>query len=78
MQNALKSNEWERIWVNKTFKIELQKGGPNIRGKSTPDPRNEARSIEAIQLFCKIGFPPHPLKLSPLLNLREFQKTGEK
>ena len=31
-----------------------------------------------IQLFCKIGFPPHPRKLGPLLNLRQFQKTGEK
>ena len=29
MQNALKSNEWRRIWVNKTFKTELQKDGPN-------------------------------------------------
>ena len=29
MQNALKSNEWRRILVHKTFKIEIQKGGPN-------------------------------------------------
>ena len=29
MQNALKSNEWRRIWVLKTFKFEIQKGGPN-------------------------------------------------
>ena len=29
MQNALKSNEWQRIWVLTTFKIEIQKGGPN-------------------------------------------------
>ena len=29
MQNALKSNEWRWIWVYKTFKIEIQKGGPN-------------------------------------------------
>ena len=28
MQNGLKSNEWQRICVNKTFEIELQKGGP--------------------------------------------------
>ena len=41
-------------------------------------PRNQAPSIQAIQLFWKIGFPPHPWKLGPLLNLREFQKTGEK
>ena len=33
---------------------------------------------EAIQLFCRIGFPPHPRKLGPLLNLKQFQKTGEK
>ena len=29
MQNALKPNEWQRIWVPKTFKTEIQKGGPN-------------------------------------------------
>ena len=29
MQNALKSNEWQRIWVDKTFIIQIQKGGPN-------------------------------------------------
>ena len=78
MQNALKSNEWQRIRVNKIFKIELQKGGPNNRGKSTPDPRNQAPWIQAIQLFDKIGFPPHPCKLGPFLKLREFQKNGEK
>ena len=41
-------------------------------------PRNEAPSIQAIQLFCKIGFPPHPWTLGLLLSLRQFQKTGEK
>ena len=41
-------------------------------------PRNQAPSIQAIQLFCKIGFPPHPWKFGSLLNLRKFQKTGEK
>ena len=29
MQGALKFNEWKRIWVQKTFKNEIQKGGPN-------------------------------------------------
>ena len=29
MQNTLKYNEWWRIWVWKTFKIERQDGGPN-------------------------------------------------
>ena len=29
MQNVLESNEWRRMWVRKTFKIEIQKGGPN-------------------------------------------------
>ena len=29
MHSGLKSNEWQRIWVRKTFKIEIQKGGPN-------------------------------------------------
>ena len=26
---ALKSDEWKWIWVHKTFKIEIQTGGPN-------------------------------------------------
>ena len=29
MRNTLKYNEWWRIWVWKTFKIEIQEGGPN-------------------------------------------------
>ena len=29
MQNALKSNEWKKSYVHKTFQIEIQKGRPN-------------------------------------------------
>ena len=29
MQNTFKSNEWRKIWVYKTFNIEIQKEGPN-------------------------------------------------
>ena len=29
MQNALKPNELQRIWVFKSFKIEIQKEGPD-------------------------------------------------
>ena len=29
IQNTLKCNEQRRIWVHRTFKIEIQKGGPN-------------------------------------------------
>ena len=29
MQNALTSNEWQKICILKTFKIEIQNGGPN-------------------------------------------------
>ena len=29
MQNALKSNEWQTLWVSRTFKIEKKKGEPN-------------------------------------------------
>ena len=29
MQNALNPNEWERIWVLKTLKIDIQKEGLN-------------------------------------------------
>ena len=29
MKNGLISNEWGVIWVDKTFKTEIQKGEPN-------------------------------------------------
>ena len=29
MQYGLKYNDWRRIWVYRTFTIEIQKGGPN-------------------------------------------------
>ena len=139
MQNTLKCNERWRIWVHRTFKIEIQKGGPNnsdilqnwfppeIRSplfnlykfqdssKSTPEScrihwnvmndeeigsrkllklkyrrgdqivhlfciigsSQEIKPPQLIQLFCKIGFPPHLWKLGTVFNLREFQKTGE-
>ena len=32
MQNGLKCNERRRIWVDRTFKIEIQKGRPNNSG----------------------------------------------
>ena len=41
MQNALKSDEWQRNLVLKTFKIEMQKEGGD----------------QLIQTFCKIGSP---------------------
>ena len=33
-------------------------------------PRNQAPSIQANQLFCKIGFQPHPWTMGLLLSLR--------
>ena len=63
----------------KTFRIEIQKGGPN-NSALLQDwflSRNQAALIQAIQLFRKIGSPPHPWKLGALSNLRQFQKTGE-
>ena len=29
MKNGLKSNEWQRIWVQRALKSEIQKGRPN-------------------------------------------------
>ena len=29
MQNFLKSNEWRKVWVHKTFKIEAKRAEPN-------------------------------------------------
>ena len=81
IQNTWKSKEWGRICVLESFKIEIQKGGPKnsaVLQKCLVPPKKSSPSIQVIQLFCKIGFPPHPWKLGPLLNLREFQKTGEK
>ena len=30
MQNELKSNEWQRLWVLKTFRNEIQKRGTKL------------------------------------------------
>ena len=44
MQNALKSNEWQKIRVHKTFEIEIQKGEPNnsdfLQNSFTPEIRH--------------------------------------
>ena len=62
MQNALK---WDDVEFSslKFLKLKYARGGTK----------------EAIQLFySRIGFPPHPWKSGPLLNLGQFQKTAEK
>ena len=58
MQNALKSNEWRRIWVCKTFKIEIQKGGPNnsdfLQNWFPPEIRSPLFNLQKIQDYEKI------------------------
>ena len=61
MQNALKSNEWQNIWVERTLKIEIQKGG--------------SIGHQIIQTFCKIGLPLEIG--SPLINLKKFQGSDK-
>ena len=81
IQSTWKSNKWRRIWVLESFKIEIQKGDQIIQlffRSAWFLPRNQAPSIQGIQLFYRIGFPHHPWKLGPILNLRQFQKTVEK
>ena len=72
-------NEQE-FWPMKVLKVKYRRGDPSNPAvlQNWFLPRNQAPSIQVIQLFCKIGVPPHPWKLGPLLNLRQFQKTGEK
>ena len=53
MQNALKSNERQRIWVNKTFEIEIQKGGPDdpdfLQNWFPPEIRSPLFNLEKFQ-----------------------------
>ena len=48
MQNTLKPNEWQRIWVLKTFKIEILKGGPNNSAllQNCFSPTNQVRLLQ--------------------------------
>ena len=77
MQNTLKCNEQQRIWVEKTFKIEIQKGDQIIHVFFIIGSSEEIKPPQLIQLFCKIGLPLHLWKLGTLFSLMEFQKTGE-
>ena len=71
-------NDAEILYL-KLLKLKYRREGPNNSAvlQSWFLPRNQAPSIQVIQLFYKIGFPPHPWKLGTLFNLRKFQKTGE-
>ena len=57
MQNAFKSNEWLKIWVHKTFKIEIQKGGPNnsdfLQNWFPPETRSSLLNLQKFQDFEK-------------------------
>ena len=58
MQNVLKSNEWQWIWVHKTFKIEIQNGGPNnsdfLQNWFPPEIRSPLFNLQKFQDFEKI------------------------
>ena len=53
MQNAFKSNEWLKIWVYKTFKIEIQKGEPNnsdfLQNWFLPETRSSLLNLQKFQ-----------------------------
>ena len=53
MQNALKSNEWRKIWVRKTFKIKIQKGGRNnsdfLQNWFSPEIRSSLFNLKKFQ-----------------------------
>ena len=75
MQNGLKSNEWRRIWVEETFKIEVHKEGPNtselLQNWLTP----EIRSL--VFNLCKFENPERSTAESykmhwNLINVAEF------
>ena len=75
MQNALKSNEWRWIWVHKTFKIEIQKGGPNnsdfLQNWFPPEIRSPIFKLKIFQDSEKVA--PESCKMHwNLMNDEEF------
>ena len=50
MQNSLKFNEWRKIWVHETFKIEIEKEGPNnsdiLQNWFTPEIRSPLFNLQ--------------------------------
>ena len=76
--NLMNDEEFERL---KVLKLKYGRGEQIIQlflRNAWILPINQVPSIQAIQLFCKIGFSPHPWKLGPILNLRQFKETEEK
>ena len=53
MQNALKSNEWQRIWVFSTLKIEIQKDEPNNSAnlQNWFPPRTQVSPLYCVEIF---------------------------
>ena len=53
MKHALKSNEWEIIWLHKAFKIEIQNRGPNnsniLQNCFTPEIRSPLFNFKKFQ-----------------------------
>ena len=78
MQNALKSNESQGIWVNKTLKIELQKGGPNnsdfLKNWFPPEIRSPVFNLQKFQDCEKITAEPCRMHWN-LMNDDEFGST---
>ena len=78
MHNILICNEWRRIWVHRTSKIEIQRGGPNNSDILQKCFLWEIRS--PIFNLCKFKYPerstPKPPKMhSNLMIHEEFGST---
>ena len=57
MQNALKTTEWRKIYLHKTFKIKIQKGGPNnsdILQNWFPQEIRFPRTKKLVRFYCYI------------------------
>ena len=78
MENIFKSNEWRRIWVYKTFNIEIQKKGPNnsdiLQNWFPPEISSPVFNLYKCQASEKIT--PEPCKMHwNLMNGEGFGST---
>ena len=80
MQNVLKSNKWQRIWVAISFKIEIQKRGPNnsdVLHNWSPPPeiRSPLFNLQKFQKSYKIN--PESCRMHwNLMNDEEFRSLN--
>ena len=81
IQNTWKSNEWRKNWVLESFKIEIQKGGPNnsaVLQKCLVPPKKSSPLDSSNSVILENWFPTSSLEIGSHLESEAISEKWRK